>query len=62
MLTLKAARVNAGYTQEAAAKLLGVSEQTVVNWEKLRSFPDVRMVRKIEDLYGVPYRDIIFEP
>ena len=62
MLTLKAARVNAGYTQMEAAKLLGISDQTLLNYEKARSFPDVRILRKIEDLYGVSYRDLIFDP
>jgi len=62
MITLKAARVNAGLTQEQAAKHLGISEQTLLNYEKARSFPDVRILRKIEDLYGVSYRQIIFDP
>ena len=60
-ITLKAARVNAGYTLAQAAKLLDVSEQTIINWEKGRNYPDVRKVMKIEDTYGVPYRDILFE-
>jgi len=59
-ITLKAARVNAGYTQEEAAKLLGVSEPTLVNYEKGRRFPDVRVIKRIEELYGVEYRDLIF--
>lgn len=60
-ITLRAARVNAGLTLAEAAKLLEVSEQTIINWEKGRNYPDVRKVMKIEDTYGVPYREIIFE-
>lgn len=60
-ITLRAARVNAGLTLAQAAKLLDVSEQTIINWEKGRNYPDVRKVMKIEDVYGVPYREIIFE-
>lgn len=59
-MTLKAARVNAGYTQEEAAQLLKISEQTLLNYEKGRKFPDVRVLKRIERLYGVNYQDIIF--
>lgn len=33
-LSLKAARVENGYTQEALAEKLGVSKRTVASWEK----------------------------
>lgn len=32
-ITLKAARVNLGYTQEQLAEKLGVSRESVLNWE-----------------------------
>lgn len=32
-LTLKGARVNAGYTQKEVAEILKVAETTVINWE-----------------------------
>ena len=41
---LKQARAAAGLTQEQAAGALGVSRQTVSNWENCRSYPDVAMV------------------
>lgn len=59
-LTLKAARVNAGLTQAEAAKKIGVSLTTLVNYEKATSFPDVRTLKRIEDAYGVEYRDLQF--
>lgn len=59
-MTLKAARVNAGLTQKKAAEMLGVSEYTLINYEKGKSSPDVRVLKKIENLYGVPYHRIIF--
>lgn len=61
-LTLKAARLNAGFTQETAAKQLGISESTLGSYERGITFPDVPLIKKIEDLYGVEYRDIIFLP
>lgn len=32
-LSLKAARVECGYTQEALAESLGISKRTYINWE-----------------------------
>lgn len=59
-LTLKAARVNMGLTQIEAAKKLGISTQTLLNYEKGRTSPDVATLKRIEDLYEVSYRDIYF--
>ena len=61
-LTLKAARVNKGLTQKEAAKLLGISVTALLSYERGKSFPNVQTVKKIEDLYGVPYADILFFP
>lgn len=33
-ISLAAARVNAGMTQEEVAKKMGISKQTIINWEK----------------------------
>ena len=32
-ITFKAARISAGYTQETLAEKMGVTRQTVINWE-----------------------------
>ena len=59
-MTLKAARVNAGYTQKEAAKLLGISNKTLGRWENSLSYPDAGMIGKICSLYGVSYDYLIF--
>ena len=59
-VTLKAARVNAGLTQKEAAKELDISVDTLASYEKGNSFPDVRVIKKMEKLYGVTYNNIIF--
>lgn len=59
-VTLKAARVNANYTQEKAAKALDVSRDTIRNWENGKSFPSIKQVEKILNLYCVKLDDIIF--
>ena len=61
-ITLSAARVNAGYSQKAAAELLGVSNKTLCNWENGKTFPDQPMIEKICNLYGVTYDMINFAP
>lgn len=61
-MTLKAARVNAGYTQKEAAKRLSVSNKTLGNWEKGVSSPNAVKAAKICELYGVGYDNIIFLP
>ena len=61
-ITLKAARVNKNLTQEQAAELLGVTATIIGNWERGITFPKVPMIQKIEQVYGIPYSDIIFLP
>ena len=59
-LTLKAARVNKSLTQDEAAKLLQISPDTLSNYERGRSFPDVPIIKRMEELYELKYDDIIF--
>ena len=61
-ITLRAARVNAGYTQKEAALLLHVGNKTLSSWENGTTFPNVEKIRTICEVYGVTYNDIIFLP
>ena len=61
-VTLKAARVNTQMTQKNAAEAIGVTEDTISNWERSKSFPDAMQIKKIERAYHVAYNDIIFLP
>lgn len=61
-ITLKAARVNKNIKQEDAAKLMGISLSTLQNYEAGKTFPDVPVIKRIEKLYDVEYKDIIFIP
>lgn len=60
--TLKQAREARGYTQVEAAKLIGISTDTLENYERGKSYPDIPVLRKIEEVYGVPYDRLIFLP
>lgn len=59
-MTLRAARTNKELNQQEAAKKLGVSKDTIGNWEKGKTYPDVQQLKKIEELYDIEYKDIIF--
>ena len=61
-ITLKAARVNAGYSQKAAASALGISNKTLSRWETGDSFPNVEKIRLICELYKITYDELIFLP
>lgn len=61
-ITLKAARINAGYTQREAAERIGVTVDTIGNWERGKSYPDAIQLKDIEAAYNVSYDNIIFLP
>ena len=50
---LREARMAAGHTQEKVAETIGVSRQTISNWENNRSYPDIVSVLSLSDLYRV---------
>ena len=60
-ISLAAARVNAGMTQEAVARELHISKQTIVNWEKGKAIPSFASLCAMADLYNIPI-DNIFLP
>ena len=62
LLTLQAARVNAGLKQTDVARELGVTPETISRWEQGKSFPNVPQINKLEKLYNVTYADINFLP
>lgn len=59
-ITAAAARVNAGYSQDEAAKMLGISKGTLVNYEKGRTVPSWEMVHRMGSVYKFPAENIIF--
>lgn len=59
-ITLKAARTNKGYDQETASKLIGISSDTLSNYERGKTFPDIPILKRIEEVYDVKYDDINF--
>lgn len=60
-LRMAAVRVNAGLTQDEVAKALGVTKQTIVNWEKGATQPKIDQARALSRLYNMDL-DIFFYP
>lgn len=58
---LKNARNEKGITQENAAELLGVSRQTISNWENNKSYLDIISVIKMSDIYSVSLDHLLKE-
>lgn len=58
---LKNARTKIGLTQERVAEEIGVSRQSVSNWENNRSYPDIVSVIKLSDLYSVSLDKLLKE-
>lgn len=57
-ITLKAARVNAGYTQAQVEKELGFSRSTLTRWESGKHVPSAIKLKQLCRLYGVLESDI----
>ena len=53
-ITLKAARANAGLTQDESARALGRTKQTIVNWETGVTEIKYRDLCALSDLYEMP--------
>lgn len=53
-IKLKAARVNAGMTQEDVAKTIGRNKQTIVNWENGVTEIRARDLIRLSELYEIP--------
>ena len=61
-ITLPAARKNANLTQKQLAQRCGVSVATIYNWEKGKSEPTVTQAKKVGEVCGIHYDNIIFLP
>lgn len=59
---IRDARVKSHITQEKAAELIGVSRQTLSNWENEKTYPDIVSVVKMSDLYDVSLDLLLKEP
>lgn len=57
-ISMAAARINAGLTQKKLADECGVSESTVINWEKGKTHPHIKRLPLLEKAYGIPLDNV----
>ena len=56
---LHRARTKANLTQEQVAEALGVSRQTISNWENGKSLPDILSVIRMSELYQISLDELL---
>ena len=56
---LKEERENSNFTQEEAAKRIGVSKSIISKWENEKSYPSLENLSKISETYGVSINEIL---
>ena len=56
---LKEIRKDCGLTQKQVADKLSVVESCYANWEQGRTEPNVAMLRKLSEIFGVSLDDLI---
>lgn len=59
-VSLKAARINAGLTLIKAAEQIGISRNTLMNYEHKRTSPPVKTLEKICKVYKCSQENIFF--
>lgn len=56
---LKEERENSNFTQDEAAKRIGVSKSIISKWENEKSYPSLENLSKISETYGVSINEIL---
>lgn len=59
-ISLAAARVNAGLTQDDVVRELKIAKNTLIAWEKGLSEPKISQARMLSELYNMPLDNIFF--
>lgn len=56
---LKARRNELNLTQDQVAESLGITRQTMSNWENGRSYPDIERVIRLSELYALSLDELL---
>lgn len=62
MATLKGIRVSKNLKIKEVAKQLGISVDTLRNYENFKTYPDIKTLKKILRLYDVNYDVVALTP
>lgn len=56
---LKIHRNELGFTQDYVAAELGITRQTMSNWENGRSYPDIERIIRLSELYNLSLDELL---
>lgn len=56
---LKIRRNELGFTQDYVAAKLGITRQTMSNWENGRSYPDIERIIRLSELYNLSLDELL---
>ncbi|MEY8462163.1 helix-turn-helix domain-containing protein [Streptococcus merionis] len=56
---IKQERQKQGNTQESLAEMLGVSRQTIINWEKGKTLPDSQSLVRLAKEYHLSFDELL---
>lgn len=59
-ITIKAARINSGYSQSEVGEKVGKSKNTVANYESYTTVPDIKTAQAMAEMFGMTLDDIIW--
>lgn len=59
-LTLRALRTNLGLSLDEASVKIGITKDTLSKYERGITYPDVPMIKRIEEVYNTSYDKINF--
>lgn len=59
-ISIKAARVNAGFTQSEVAERVGKTKNTIASYESYTTTPDIKTAQALAELFGMTVDDIIW--
>lgn len=59
-ISIKAARVNAGFTQTDVAKRVKKTKNTIASYEAYTTVPDIKTAQAMAEMFGMSVDDIIW--
>ena len=62
MLGAKKARIEAGFTLQAASGELGISVASLWRWEAGKQTPSIEKIQELAELYGCPVSRLLKSP
>jgi len=57
--SIKFYRKELGYSQEQLAEKIGISRQTLFNWENNSTSPDINQAKKISEIFKISLDDLL---